>query len=344
MSGTSHDGLDIAHCSLMLDEGNWRFRINAAETIPYTTQWQELLISLPGKNQASIDEAHQNWGLLVAGAVNDFNEKYGLSTDLIASHGHTIFHEPAKKRTLQIGDGALMASNTGITVVNDFRSEDVAMGGQGAPLVPVGDRYLFGNYDYCLNIGGISNISFEEKKERVAFDICPVNIVLNNLAGRQGLSFDDRGMLAARGKLIPELLTGLESLSYYKEKGPRSLGKEWVDQYIFPLIGKYESYSVEDLLATYTEHAAIRIALSVPFLEGQEMLITGGGAYNEELIKRISTHCKASLKIPDEIIIDYKEALIFAFLGVLRIRSEINVLGSVTGSGKDHCAGIINRP
>jgi anhydro-N-acetylmuramic acid kinase len=344
MSGTSHDGLDIAHCSFVLEEDIWRFTINAAETIPYTQQWRELLMNLPAESQATINKAHKNWGILVADAVNNFVKKYGLDTDLIASHGHTVFHEPAKKRTLQIGDGAIIARETKIMVVNDFRTNDVAMGGEGAPLVPVGDRYLFTGYDYCLNIGGFSNISFEEKSQRLAFDICPANIVLNELAGYKGLSYDNKGRLAAKGRHIPALFGQLESLAYYQMEGPRSLGKEWVDQYIFPIIRQYKKYPPEDLLATYTEHAAVRIAHAAHFREQQSMLITGGGAYNEQLIKRIRHHCKASIQIPDSMIIDYKEALIFAFLGVLRLRNEINVYGSVTGSGKDHCTGLIHMP
>ena len=344
MSGTSHDGLDIAHCSFTLKDGKWNFMINEAETVPYSPEWRDLLMRLPGESQAVINKAHADWGMLTAGVVNDFIKKNKLSADLIASHGHTIFHDPAQKRTLQIGDGAMIARITNIKVVNDFRSDDVAMGGQGAPLVPVGDRYLFSDYDYCLNIGGISNISYEEHSKRVAFDICPVNIVLNDLAWRKGLPFDNRGMLAARGKHIPALFNDLESLSYYQMKGPRSLGKEWVDQNIFPLIRQYESHTVEDLLATYTEHAAVRMAQAAPLRQGQQLLVTGGGAYNDELIKRIGHHCKASVCIPEKKIIDFKEAMIFAFLGVLRIRNEVNVFGSVTGSGKDHCSGLIHRP
>jgi anhydro-N-acetylmuramic acid kinase len=344
MSGTSHDGVDIAHCSFSLEGGKWTFHINAAETIPYSKEWKGKLMSLPERDQSTIDKTDKEWGLFMAGAIRKFIGKHKLETDLVASHGHTVFHDPAKKITLQIGDGHIIAQNTGIPVVNDFRTQDVAMGGQGAPLVPVGDRQLFGEYDYCLNIGGISNISFEESGKRMAFDICAVNIVLNRLAGRRGLAYDHNGLIAASGKLIDNLMEQLESLSYYQMSGPRSLGKEWVDENIFPVIGKYENHPLEDQLATYTEHAALRMANATGFRAGQNILVTGGGAYNNHLVSRLKYHSKASITLPDKNIIDFKEALVFGFLGVLRLRGENNVLGSVTGSDKDHSAGVIHRP
>jgi anhydro-N-acetylmuramic acid kinase len=300
-------------------------------------------MKLPEASSGVIRDVDLELGAFIGEAIRDFIGEYGLSPGFIASHGHTVFHDPAAGITLQIGNGEEIAGKCGIMVVNDFRSQDVGFGGQGAPLVPVGDRLLFGQYDACLNLGGIANISYEENGRRMAFDICPANMVLNMLAGRAGKAYDDRGMMAKRGSVITELLEELESLPYYAKKGARSLGREWVEGAVFPLIGKYGNYSIPDLLATFTEHIAKRTGTAYS-QHGKKMLVTGGGAHNDQLVSRIRHHSAAGIILPDPLIIDYKEALVFAFLGLLRIKGINNVLASVTGAPHDHCAGRIHHP
>lgn len=343
MSGTSHDGLDLAYCIFNHLGNKWSYTIEKAETIPYSKAWVTRLMNLPEADEADIRTADLELGEYIGRAVLNFIKKYALKTDFIASHGHTIHHDPAQKITIQIGDGKNIAEICGLTVVNDFRSTDVEMGGQGAPLVPLGDHLLFSEYDYCLNIGGIANISYEHLGQRVAFDICPANMVLNMLAEKAGNSYDDKGSMAKSGTIIPTLLIELESLSYYKLHGPRSLGREWVTDQVFPIIEKYKNYNIPDLLASFTEHAALRISSAVSD-GGKTMLVSGGGAYNEFLIDRIQHHAEIDIHIPEPNLIEYKEAMIFALLGLLRLEGINNVLGSVTGAGMDHSAGSIIKP
>lgn len=342
MSGTSHDGLDMAHCSFWQADGRWMFSINKAETKPYSLAWKQRLLALTQADTQAIARADLELGQYFGITAKAFIRKYDLNTDFIASHGHTIFHRPDQGLTLQIGEGKALAQASGLMVINDFRSSDVKLGGQGAPLVPVGDRLLFPQYDLCLNIGGIANISYEEGKERRAFDICPANMVFNHLASLRGRPYDDRGRMAASGKPIPGLLQQLESLPYYSLKGPRSLGREWVDANIFPLVNSYRRpHNIADIMATVAEHAAKRIGHTLGSA-GKKVLITGGGAYNSHLLDRIGIYSKAEQIVPALQLVDFKEALIFAFLGVLRHKGLPNVLGSVTGSGTDHCAGTIH--
>jgi len=343
MSGTSHDGLDLAYCIFRHDDGRWSYDIINSKTIPYSETWKTCLLGLTEADKETIRSADQELGNYIGEAIRAFIDTHSLKVDFIASHGHTIFHDPSNKITLQIGAGEKIASLCGIVVINDFRSADVFLGGQGAPLVPLGDRLLFSEYDYCLNLGGIANISYEHLGQRIAFDICPANMVLNMLAEKVGMPFDDKGKMAESVTIIPSLLNELESLPFYSLQGPRSLGREWVLDNIFPKLEEYRDQNIMDLLACFTEHIALRIA-SVLSDNGKSMLVTGGGAYNEFLIKRMLHHSRVDIHIPDEIIIDYKEAMIFAFLGLLRLKGIDNVLGSVTGAGRDHCAGEITRP
>ncbi|NQT78481.1 MAG: anhydro-N-acetylmuramic acid kinase [Bacteroidetes bacterium] len=344
MSGTSHDGLDLAHCIFRNDGESWSFEITHAETIAYGDEWKPKLLGLPKANSDTISKADQELGEYIGISVDHFISKHKLKPDFIASHGHTIFHDPSQKLTLQIGNGQLISSICRLPVVNDFRSSDVAMGGQGAPLVPLGDLLLFPDYDYCLNLGGIANISYDKEGERIAFDICPVNMLLNYLAEKAGKPYDNKGQMAAKGSIVPSLLEELEGLPFYAISGPRSLGREWVSENVFPLIKRFEYHSPQDLLATFTEHVAQRISVVLPYKTGRTMLITGGGAYNEFLVNRIKYHCDLQILIPDRLLIEYKEAMIFAFLGLLRLEGINNILGSVTGSAQDHCAGEINYP
>lgn len=342
MSGTSLDGLDIAFCRFIIEDKQWKYEIVHAETINYSDDWKRKLIALESTDALTFQLANVEYGFYLGQRVSDFIIKNNIKADFVSSHGHTIFHQPEKKITVQIGAGSAIASKCKLPVVSDFRSLDVALGGQGAPLVPVGDKLLFSDYDFCLNLGGFSNVSYEYNKQRIAFDICPVNIVLNAICERIGIEYDAGGQLAKDGMLSHYLLNELNQIGYYKQVAniPKSLGKEWVLKNIYPVIDQYE-LAENDLLRTFCEHIAIQISKALSGQSAGKMIVTGGGAYNTFLMDCIQSHTSHRIIIPDKKIIDYKEALIFAFLGVLRMRNEINCLRSVTGASKDNCGGSI---
>ncbi len=338
MSGTSLDGLDLAACEFELIGGRWIFNIVEAETLPYSGEWINNLKNGQTFTGEEFLLLHNLYGKYLGKKIAEFLSKYKLSPQLIASHGHTLFHQPEKAFTFQIGNGAEIFAETGIQVVADFRTTDVALGGQGAPLVPVGDRLLFADYDYCLNLGGFANVSYDDAGRRIAFDNCPINFVLNVFANKKGLPFDNSGDLGRSGQLNKSLLTQLNQLDYYKMEAPKSLGREWVENTFNRVVGSY-SISDIDKMRTVYEHAAIQIAKV--FTPQSKVLITGGGAFNTFLIERIAYYSKAELVIPENKLINFKEALIFAFLGMLRSRGEINCLASVTGAKRDSSSGII---
>jgi len=344
MSGTSLDGLDLCFVEFTFN-GKWRFKIIASDCVSYNAAWCTDLGKAHTFSSQKLDALHENFGMYIGENVNAFLEKFELEKpDIVCSHGHTVFHEPAKKFTLQIGDGQLISNITGITSVSDFRSLDVSLGGQGAPLVPIGDELLFAKYDACLNLGGFSNISFRENEERTAFDICPVNIALNPLANLLGKPFDEDGTMARSGKLNEQLLNHLNSLPIYTGTKRPSLAREWLENVFNPII-EADSGLVEDKLRTIVEHAALQISSIINSNAGNgRVLVTGGGAKNGFLMERISALSKPEIVIPEMEIVDYKEALIFAFLGVLRMCNQINVLRSVTGAKRDSCSGVITVP
>ncbi len=342
MSGTSLDGVDIAFCEFTFSN-RWEFKIIHAETIEYQTDWVVRLKTLHEKEGRELIQTHSEYGKYLAKISKAFIQKYKINPQFIASHGHTIFHQPANGFTFQLGDGNALATEAGIPVIFDFRSLDVARGGQGAPLVPIGDKLLFENYDYCLNLGGIANISYDEKEQRIAYDICPVNFVLNILANKSGLKFDDKGMLASKGTVNKTLLNKLNNNEFYSSIYPKSLGREWIELNILPELSSV-NLSLNDLLRTFTVHISIQISNVINGSKKGKVLVTGGGAKNDFLISSIQDKCDSELIIPDETIVDYKEALIFAFLGVLRWRNEINCLSSVTGATQDSCCGSIVVP
>ncbi|WP_353146614.1 anhydro-N-acetylmuramic acid kinase [Chryseobacterium sp.] len=338
MSGTSLDGLDICFAEFEKQD-RWTFQILKTETLPYSENWENKLKNSIRLSAEELLELHSEYGFYLGEQVLQFIKKYQLENiSLIASHGHTVFHQPQRKFTLQIGDGRAIKIATGLPVVYDFRSQDVLMDGNGAPLVPIGDELLFPAYNACLNLGGFSNISLTSNGKRIAFDIAPVNIVLNKLAQQLGKGFDEHGNLARKGKINENLLDQLNSLDFYKQQHPKSLGIEWCNRYIFPMLENIEAL---DSLATFTEHIARQISNVINEYEIKDILFTGGGAYNSFLVEKIKAKTKSNIIIPEKEIIEYKEALIFAFMGVLKMNNEINVLSSTTGSTADHCSGII---
>jgi anhydro-N-acetylmuramic acid kinase len=341
MSGTSLDGVDLAHIEFWIKKDQWQFKIKEATTVPYSKIWIE---KLKGAIQFSADDLellNEEYTCLLAKVITDFIAQHKIKNiDAVCSHGHTILHQPQNGITLQIGNLPQLATLIQQKLVCDFRVQDVKLGGQGAPLVPMGDQLLFPEYDYCMNLGGFSNISFVENKERIAFDISPVNTVLNFYANQVDLDYDDKGTLAKQGALNLNLLNDLNAISYYQKKHPKSLGLEFVNETVLPII---ESYAIkrEGKLHTFTEHIAQQVANALPSSQGS-LLITGGGAYNDFLIERIQNYLpNLFILIPSREIIEYKEALIFGFLGVLRLENKINILKSVTGAAKNHSSGNI---
>ena len=342
MSGTSLDGLDIACCIFNKSERAWSYKIAEADTIPYNDEILKMLISASKTSAMELIKINNLYGQYIGGEVFKFLKKYKLEVDIISSHGHTIFHQPAEGYTFQLGSGANIASETGTTTICDFRSLDVSNGGQGAPLVPVGDNLLFGDYEFCLNLGGFSNISFKEDNRRVAFDICPVNIIINKFAEQVGMQYDEDGKIARKGNIQTELLNKLNDLSFYKTNYPKSLGREWLEEEFIPVIQKYK-YSLEDKLRTIYEHIAIQITVAMNKKSTGKVLVTGGGTFNAFLIELISQKTQHNIIIPDIKLVKYKEAMIFAFLGVLRYRNEVNCYSSVTGANCDSCTGVIHN-
>ncbi len=342
MSGTSLDGIDIIYASYGYND-NWKFEIHHSETIKYSKGWKLTLSQLVGKSIEELQEIDSVYSEYLATEVLGFVKDNKLkSIDFIASHGHTALHQPENDLTYQIGNHQVFADILKEKVICDFRIQDVEFGGQGAPLVPIGDRLLFHNYNYCLNLGGFANISFEEQEERIAYDICPVNIVLNYYVSKLNLEYDNKGQLASQGKIHQKLLNKLNELPFYGQNPPKSLGLEWVNVNIFSLIETF-NLQTEAILRTYVEHVALQIS-KILNREDRDVLITGGGVYNTFLIERIKQHSKSKIIIPDNKIVEFKEALIFGLLGVLKERNEINCLMSVTGAKRDHSSGKILIP
>lgn len=340
MSGTSLDGLDIALCDFVLENGKWSYSIVKAKTYAYDDVWRARLANASKVSSNDLLLLHRHYGRFLGKRVKAFLKQYRLKADFVSSHGHTIFHQPEKGLTFQLGSGFELSQACGLKVVADFRSLDVALGGQGAPLVPLGDALLFPEYQYCLNLGGFSNISFQRGKKRLAFDVCPVNVVLNALCP----PYDENGKNGRSGRLNTALFHELNALDYYKQKFPKSLGIEWVNQFFNPVLDRFNIPLTDKLNSVY-EHIAFQIQQAIhrknPALK---ILVSGGGCRNLFLIERIQYRVKQNVIIAENELIDYKEALIFAFLGVLKIRNEVNVLSSVTGALCDSVSGLIFNP
>lgn len=343
MSGSSLDGVDIAYVNFSHDNKRWFFQIVEAGNVPYTSFWKEKLSSAFNKDTEELKKLDIEYGHYLGTITKKFIRKYELEPKLIASHGHTIFHRPEEQYTLQIGDGNEIAKTTGIMTINNFRSEDVRKGGQGAPLVPIGDKHLFSDFPICLNIGGIANVSYDDEDQRIAYDICMANQLLNHLANKLGYDYDNNGNFAKKGNVNEMLLNQLNDNAYYMQDAPKSLGREFFEENQRNIIDNSD-IDVKDIIATATEHIAHQIASATNHLKKSKMLITGGGAKNNYLVERITTLCKHEIVIPDTMIIDYKEALVFAFLGVLKLEGKINVLSSVTGASSDSSSGDICLP
>jgi anhydro-N-acetylmuramic acid kinase len=342
MSGTSLDGLDI--CFVSFKKSNYsKYNIINSKTYSYNEKWIEKLKKSIFLNKQELKKIDIEYGTLISNYLKEFISEFSIDKiDLISSHGHTVFHEPNKGKTLQIGDGKTINKIIKTDVVCDFRTQDVKYKGQGAPLVPIGDLHLFSNYKFCLNLGGFSNVSIKDNNKIKAFDICPVNTVLNHYSKKMGYTFDQDGVLSKKGTVNLDLLNQLNQMSFYNKLGPKSLGIEFVKSKVIPLIDSH-ILNPKDILRTYIEHISDQISKSIGSYFNDRILISGGGTYNNTLIDSIKTKVKSKVIVPDSQIIDYKEALIFAYMGLLKSKEKINCLKSVTGAIKDHSSGKIFR-
>ena len=343
MSGSSLDGVDLALCEFTRNNSIWSFKIIKAITYPYSEEWRIKLFTLHKKKNEEILVTDLHYGRFLGELVNKFLNNCTIKPDLIASHGHTIFHEPENGYTLQIGDGQTIANTTGILTINDFRSKDIELGGQGAPLVPIGDELLFYEYDFCLNIGGIANISFNKDGKRLAFDVCPANQLLNYLSLQLGSPYDKNGAFAQLGKLNTELFDLLNADPYYLKAKPKSLSNQYVIDSFINKIDTIES-SIEDKLYTVVKHIAFQLNQSISQFPSGKLLITGGGAHSGFLVKAIKLETKHELVILKPEIIDFKEAIIFALMGVLRSLGENNCIATATGASQNCSSGLIYYP
>ena len=342
MSGSSLDGIDLAYVKFTKKD-QWTFQILSSETFKYDFFWKKKLSDAINLNSLDLEKLDIEYTNFLGSNILNFIHKNKIKKlDMIASHGHTIFHQPEKSFTFQIGNRSHLADQLGLPVVCDFRTQDLDLGGQGAPLVPVGDIMLFAGNSAYLNLGGFSNISLFQNGNILAYDICAVNVVLNFLANRMDLPYDNQGRMALSGKKILPCFKELEELEFYSQSPPKSLGIEWVKNNIIKIINKYSEYKTEDLLHTYSLHISNQIVKCLP--KDGTVLLSGGGAYNTFLVNEIQKKSAAEIVVPSKKIIDFKEALIFAFLGLLKWQNSINCLASVTGAKKDHSSGKVFKP
>jgi len=340
MSGTSLDGIDIAHCTFKKGK-DWTYSIDKAITVPYPKKLKNKLkssIELSGYNLIKLDHI---LGKFIGLEINKFIKYNKLNPELISSHGHTVFHNPKENIGLQIGNANKILSIVGLPVINNFRELDIILGGQGAPLVPIGEKLLFKGYNYFINLGGILNLTKINSSSVHAYDVVASNLVLNNISNKLNFEFDNKGEIARNGKLISKLFNELNSLKYYKKKHPKSIGIEWINKNIFPNIYR-SNYSLEDVMNTFSNHIAYQLIKNIDG-KNNKILITGGGAYNEFLVEKIKFYDKNRNQwiLPDDNLVKYKEALIFAFMGLLRNLKKQNILNFVTGSKKNISAGNI---
>ena len=342
MSGTSLDGIDIVYVNFRLDK-NWKYDLINSKTYKYEKKWIRILQNISQEKIHHIRKIDLDYTQLLSKYIVNFIEEFSIKEiDFISSHGHTALHQPSKSITYQIGNLPILAKYINQKVVCDFRIQDVELGGQGAPLVPVGEEYLFPEYNTLINLGGFANITKTIKNNIIAYDICPINIVFNHLSRMVELKYDDRGYIASTGNINQDLYDQLQKLNYFEKDPPKSLGIEWVYDQIYPILNNFQDIAVKDLMNTFSNHFAFQIAKNIG--DKNNVLITGGGAYNQYLIERIKNLTNSEITIPDPKIIEYKEALIFSFLGLLRVLKINNCYSSVTGSRQDHSSGKIYLP
>jgi len=347
MSGSSMDGVDLVLCEIGYEDDRYIYNILKGETYDYDDKWRLRLSKLRTQNAMAYAKTDVFYAHYLASLVEDFKSNTDLKIDLIASHGHTIFHNPEQKLTAQVGDGSTLAALTEIPVVSDFRRGDVAIGGEGAPLVGIGDEHLFREFDFCLNLGGFANISTHKENERIAFDIAACNILTNRLARDLELSYDNRGEIASKGAINYDMLNELNNVDFYRIEGPKSLNRDWISKELWPVVKEFRDLPLEDRMKTIVDHIAFQVGKAVEKLsdgnsDGKRLYVTGGGAFNDTLIDHIKSHTEAEVIVPEEDIVNYKEAVIFAFLGYLRMNNVENTAAAATGASRNLVSGALS--
>lgn len=347
MSGSSMDGIDLALCSFTGHDRQWSYQLLDAVTVHMEEKWRVRLSQLQYQHAQVYVKTDVFFGRYLGELVKEFLEDAGTTADFVASHGHTVFHDPDGWVTAQIGCGQTLSATCGLPVVNDFRRYDVANGGQGAPLVGLGDEILFPDADCCLNLGGFSNISCHSGDKKLAYDISPCNIILNRLAREKGLAYDDGGAIAAEGEIIYPLLNRLDSIPYYSQSGPKSLSREWINREFWHHVRDFDDERLEDRMKTLVAHIGNQIGKNIEALSdgngtGKKVLVTGGGALNETLLDHIRAATDADIEVPDAGLLHFKEALIFGLLGVLRIENTFNTASAYTGAKRDSIGGALH--
>lgn len=346
MSGTSLDGLDMAYVQFWEEGQDWKFKLGPAVSLDYSDEWRTRLnksVSLSGLELSLLDREYGRW---LGKQAKSFLDEHQLAVDFIASHGHTVFHQIDKQLTVQIGHGQELATASGHQVICDFRTKDVVLGGQGAPLVPIGDELLFRTYDFCLNLGGISNVSFRLDGNRVAYDIGLANMLPNYLTRQIGLNYDAGGKMASSGELNQSLFNELNALPYFDLPFPKSTGYEWFEDEVIPIVDNYAQLPMQDRLCTASYHIAYQVARSVKLHAehpNMTLWVTGGGAKNNFMIQKLREYLGNSIEVivPGADLIEFKEAIVFALMGVLQKNGEVNCLSSVTGASVDNSGGVV---
>ena len=342
MSGSSLDGVDLCLISFKKDQ-SWDFKVIKYVQLSLSEELRKRLKNSENLNAREIHELDIDYGFWLGNQIKTF-----LANDsgvkVIGIHGHTVFHDPKKNLSIQIGNGEVISHVTGLPTVDTFRIKDILHGGQGAPLVPIGDCLLFPDFQAWVNLGGIANITVKKEKGIMAWDIAPCNQVLNFLAGKLGHEYDKNGTIAASGHLLDEWLNELEKPAFFHQTPPKSLDNQWVKQHLITDLPT----NTPDALHTYCFFLSKQIHQAVKRFSSPstKILFTGGGANNLFLIDQIKKQLSPSFQVivPDKIIIDYKEAIIFGFLGLLRFLNQRNVLGEATGSNSDTISGVLHIP
>ncbi len=347
MSGTSLDGLDVSFATYNLENGRWSCHLSASKTYNYKPELAQRIQNAPKSTALELTRLDRDLGDFIGEKINTFIEEKNIDRQkihAIASHGHTVFHQPEERLTLQIGCGTSISTTSSLPVINNFRLKDVRLNGQGAPLVPIGNRLLFDNENRIyLNIGGFANLSYYTKNKQLGYDLCPVNFVLNALCQKLELPYDLNGDIARSHEIDLPLLEKLNALSRYQILDKKALGSEWVEAKVMPLLETDKS-SIKQKIATYTEHAAQQIVNYLHEIKVNEVELSGGGTHNSFLVDRIANHFNGTVILPEKEIIDFKEALIFGFLGALYLDKQHNCLKEITQADRDSIGGILHLP
>ncbi|XP_064473646.1 anhydro-N-acetylmuramic acid kinase-like [Ornithodoros turicata] len=356
MSGSSLDGLDIIYTRFSLTSSDcWEYNIQHCTCYNYSPTWIDKLKHATSTSALEYQLLNTEYGRYIGEYVLRFIRENRLDgkVHLIACHGHTVFHLPSQLTTSTLGDGATVAAVTGLPVVSDLRSMDVALGGQGSPIALTAERKLFGNeYQFFLNIGGMACLTYAGKNysDSFAVDVCPANQLLNLLANREGRAFDRSGEMAKSGKVSTRLLKDLDDFDYYKKSFPKSLGVDFGPEILYPLIQAHD-LSTADALQTFTEHICNQVAEVIRLVErtvkdglpqSSKMLVTGGGARNLFLVDRLTERLKEfriTVVVPNDELVKFKEALVTSVIGVQRLRGEENFIGEVSGASRSSIGG-----